>query len=292
MTPPIIAAINARKQSCDAIQLAAELAKGIGAPLEAATVLDYAPLGVDLAPHEVVLGDEYARIFRQASEQQPDVGFAENRLTGPSPPRVISELADELSAQLIAVGSTHTGRVGRILTGSTADRLLSGGSTPVAIAPRGYSDAEHRIGRIGVGFDGREEAHSALAYAADLARSLPASLSLLAVLPPPPVWSAETITGPLGFQDAVRADLESALERGSNGVEGIETETTLLEGDPASCLAGQSEELDLLVVGSRGYGPVGRTVLGDVASPLTRSTACPLIVVPRGWAGSPSEATG
>lgn len=283
MPAPIIAAINARKQSRDAIQLAAELAQAIGAPVEAATVLDYAPLGVDLEPYEVILGDEYARIFRQASEQQPDLGFAENRLTGPSPPRVISELAEELSAQLIAIGSTHTGRIGRILAGSTADRLLSGGSTPVAIAPRGYSEAEHRLSRIGVGFDGREEAQAALAFAARLARALSASLSLLAVLPPPPVWSAETITGPLGFQDAVQADLESALERGSNAVEGIETETTLLEGDPASCLAERSEELDLLVVGSRGYGPVGRTVLGDVASPLTRNAACPLIVIPRGW---------
>ncbi len=281
MAETIIAAIDASEESRDAIQLAGELSEGIGTDVEAVAVLDYGPLGTDLEPYEVMLRDEYKRIFHQASEQQPALRYAEHRLTGPSPPRIISELAEELSAQLVVIGSTHRGQIGRVLTGSVADRLLSGGSTPVAVAPRGYASAEHRIERIGVGFDGRAEAKAALGFAAGLAAALPASISLFAVLAPPPVWSAETITGPLGFQDAVRKDLELALDDGSESIEEIETETALLEGDPASRLAEQSERLDLLVVGSRGYGPLGRTLLGDVASPLTRTAGCPVIVVPR-----------
>jgi hypothetical protein len=40
--------------------------------------------------------------------------------------------------------------------------------------------------------------------------------------------------------------------------------------------------IDLLVVGSRSYGPVLRTMLGSVTAELTRSAPCPLLVFPRG----------
>ena len=38
----------------------------------------------------------------------------------------------------------------------------------------------------------------------------------------------------------------------------------------------------LLVVGSRGYGPLRRVLLGSVSTELVRSAPCPLIVTPRG----------
>jgi nucleotide-binding universal stress UspA family protein len=41
-------------------------------------------------------------------------------------------------------------------------------------------------------------------------------------------------------------------------------------------------ELDLLVTGSRGYGPVRAVVLGGVTGRLVREAACPLVIVPRG----------
>jgi nucleotide-binding universal stress UspA family protein len=53
------------------------------------------------------------------------------------------------------------------------------------------------------------------------------------------------------------------------------------EGDPADVLASRSHELDLLVVGSRGYGPVRHALLGGVSGELMRIAACPVLVVPR-----------
>jgi nucleotide-binding universal stress UspA family protein len=38
--------------------------------------------------------------------------------------------------------------------------------------------------------------------------------------------------------------------------------------------------LDLLVMGSRGYGPIGRVLLGGVSNRVIRSAACPVEVVP------------
>ena len=42
-----------------------------------------------------------------------------------------------------------------------------------------------------------------------------------------------------------------------------------------------AEHLDLLVVGSRAYGPSGRLLSGSTSLRLARRVACPLLVVPR-----------
>ena len=57
----------------------------------------------------------------------------------------------------------------------------------------------------------------------------------------------------------------------------------MLEGDTVEALAALDEhEVDLLVCGSRGYGPVRRVLLGRRAARLVRRAACPVVVVPRG----------
>jgi nucleotide-binding universal stress UspA family protein len=52
-------------------------------------------------------------------------------------------------------------------------------------------------------------------------------------------------------------------------------------GNPATILAAASAHFDLLVCGSRGYGPMRSVILGSLSRELTRSAACPLLVVPR-----------
>jgi nucleotide-binding universal stress UspA family protein len=54
---------------------------------------------------------------------------------------------------------------------------------------------------------------------------------------------------------------------------------------PAHELAAQSELVDLMVVGSRGYGPRAAVLLGSVTHTLLRKAACPVVVLPRGSRG-------
>ena len=61
-----------------------------------------------------------------------------------------------------------------------------------------------------------------------------------------------------------------------------ETDAILLKGEPAKALADAGGDLDLLVAGSRGYGPLHHVLLGSVSARLMRTCPCPLIVVPRG----------
>jgi hypothetical protein len=45
----------------------------------------------------------------------------------------------------------------------------------------------------------------------------------------------------------------------------------------------------LLVLGSRGYGPVRRVLLGSVSGELVRGAACPVLVVPRPGVRTPED---
>ena len=82
----------------------------------------------------------------------------------------------------------------------------------------------------------------------------------------------------------IRADAERVLtervERLSFRLRDVEA--TLYVGKPAEVLAGLSEIVDVMVVGSRGYGPLKAVLLGGVSGRVIRSAACPVIVVPRG----------
>jgi nucleotide-binding universal stress UspA family protein len=64
--------------------------------------------------------------------------------------------------------------------------------------------------------------------------------------------------------------------------EDVEIEPMVLDGEPAAELAAASPELDLLVCGSRGYGPLGAVMLGSVSKRLLHRVAAPLLVIPRG----------
>jgi nucleotide-binding universal stress UspA family protein len=55
----------------------------------------------------------------------------------------------------------------------------------------------------------------------------------------------------------------------------------LREGDPVSELVTASRDSGLLVVGSRGYGPLGAVLLGSVSTRVVEHAACPVMVVPR-----------
>lgn len=75
-----------------------------------------------------------------------------------------------------------------------------------------------------------------------------------------------------------------ASHRGALGRTGarVEAEGDLLGGPPAETLAAACKDgADLLVAGSRGYGPLARVPLGSVTTKLIGPTLCPVLVVPR-----------
>ena len=76
-----------------------------------------------------------------------------------------------------------------------------------------------------------------------------------------------------------RPHLRDAIEALGNGVP---VEIDAFVEDPADVLIRVSENLDLLVCGSRGYGPLRAVLLGGVSRRLAADARCPVIVLPRG----------
>lgn len=188
---------------------------------------------------------------------------------GESAAQLLHERAEESDAHLVVLGSSHTGRFGRVVPGATGERLLHGSPCAVAVVPRAHAGGT--IAGIGVAYDASPEADAALEHAIALARCLHARLELIGVVTPDPYEADESA-------HSVQVHLERALRELPFDVDGT---IVRLHGEPAEALASHSAHLDLLVTGSRGYGPLRSVIVGGVSGRLIRTAHCPVIVVPR-----------
>jgi nucleotide-binding universal stress UspA family protein len=95
---------------------------------------------------------------------------------------------------------------------------------------------------------------------------------------------AEPEVRTVGVGDAGTAESERAVDIARELAErhGAALEVrAVTDGNPAEELAAMAEHLDLLVLGSRAYGPSGRLLSGSTSTQLARRAPCPLLVVPR-----------
>ncbi len=213
---------------------------------------------------------------------------------GRHPADELGARAEEIGAALIVIGSSHRSPLGRVTLGSVGAALIHGAPCAVAVAPRGYAEREeHRMLRIAVAYDGGAESGVALATAASICARTRARLSVLTAAD----IAARGLSAPMptgggpaavvNEQRAMHSVLRSGLDRVP---EGLPVEGRLLLGSAAAEIAEAAAEEDLLVVGSRAHGALGRTVLGSVSTELIHRAECPVLVLPRGvglsdWGG-------
>jgi len=287
----IIIGVDESERSEDAIAFGNRIADAAKATVVVANAYPFsdAPSRASNARYRTALREDALITVRHARTKLEDVPEERTLLriiAEPSPAKALHQLAHAEHAALVVVGSTHTGRVGRVLPGSTGERLLHGSPCAVAVVPKGYRErAKQPIRRIGVAYDGTEEAKAALVGAAALARGLDAQLEVIGIatteyLTTPALLAAEDLAA---LQREVEEHVQESLDAAVAGLPaGVVAETVRLSGAPAPLLEDRSEQLDLLVMGSRGYGPLRSVVVGGVSGQLMRSAHCPVIVVPRG----------
>ena len=162
--------------------------------------------------------------------------------------RGLHELAEITEADLLVVGSSRHGLVGRVRLGDHTRAALNGAPCAVAVAPVGYGrESPPPMREIGVGYDGSPESQHALSVARKLAADFGSELSAFqAVSIPAYVYRAAP---PGSINDVVRRAREQIA-----GLGGVEPHAAY--GNPVEELTVYSSSLDLLVVGSRGYGPL------------------------------------
>src|ERR1019366_8905934 len=89
----------------------------------------------------------------------------------------LHELCEVIGADLLVVGSSRRGLMGRVLMGDDARAALNGAPCAIAIAPTGYSGQPVAMREIGVGYDGSPESEHAVAIARRIAAECGAKLS-------------------------------------------------------------------------------------------------------------------
>jgi nucleotide-binding universal stress UspA family protein len=303
MSKPIIAAIDPRREDVAPAALGALLSRLTGAPLVLAGAYS-----VDLSVDNAY--PDYTRALRLDTERALSRIAAAAEAAGVpvrttavpaegSPARALHEFAEDADAKVLVIGSSARGPIGRVLPSAVTDRLLHGAPCPVAVAPIGFSfeDAAVGPGLIGLAFTDTPAGYAALAMARTLAGPARARVRVITVAPPLDVLVTGSLSDSL-LKDVGRARHEAAAAVVRLGTEALPDNRSaggqILSGRPAEALAVASEDLGLLVCGSRGYGPLRTLLLGGTSHALVRKAACPVLVVPPGSAdhaaiGDPSS---
>jgi len=288
----ILIGFDGTPQGEDALALGHLLSRALEATPVVTTVVRHPRHGVEESDYEAALAEFSQPLFATARERLEGMEVVERPVVNDSRPAAIYELADWEKPSLIVIGSTRQGPVGRVVVGTLGGALLSGVPCGVAVAPGGYANGKRRLDRIGVAVDGASQSWRALSGAAALAARAQSPLQVLSVMEPPH-YVLGGLLSPLNrdqYREYKEKEWEGVYKEAARRVPGVSTEPKLLHGDPAEALAAAAQHLDLLVVGSRAYGPLKGTLLGSVSTKLMATAPCPVMVLPRGAGTQPLEA--
>jgi len=266
------------EEGLDAIHLGSDLASQLGGEITVACVVERGMLPPELTADR----EEWVRttgdLYEMARQALNDAEF-DFREAVESPVESLREIALDTGADLLILGSTHLGPLGRVWPGSVAERLTQNPPCPIVIAPTAYSRRPHPgISLIGVAYDGTRESREAVSVASEIAELVSAEVEVLGVAP-------DYVAGefPLGPLEPLRGETARRVERGLARLpREVRGEGEVLEGATAAALEERAVELDLLVIGSRGRGPLRSRVLGSISADVMRTAPCPVIVVPEG----------
>jgi nucleotide-binding universal stress UspA family protein len=145
------------------------------------------------------------------------------------------------------------------------------------------------ITKILVATDGSEHAGHALKYAIESAEKWDAQLIILSVIPP----LRPILPDPDGFVPTYLPQFEEELENAYKSIldeavnsvikeqPDIKVETRLEKGRPPDIIVkiARTENVDLIVMGSRGLGGITGSVLGSTSQAVVHSCTKPILIV-------------
>ncbi|QXJ27853.1 Universal stress protein UspA-related nucleotide-binding protein [Saccharolobus shibatae B12] len=136
--------------------------------------------------------------------------------------------------------------------------------------------------RILVGYDGSENAERALDFAIELASKFSARLFVVEVIDLTLFYNSGVLP-PLeatkSLEEKAKKDVKKAIEKAKS--KGVDAEGITLEGDPAHSILefAKDNQVDVIVIGSRGLSKVQRIFLGSVSNKIVQESKIPVIVV-------------
>jgi nucleotide-binding universal stress UspA family protein len=283
----IVVGYDGSEQADDALALAQQLRDPDGGRLVIACVFPFYrgfafPVGPALYA-TMLLDDAEATLRDAVAELDPGVPHVTRAIAESSPARALNDLAEAEDADVIVLGSTHSGTAARLAGRATVQRLLHGAPCAVAIAAPGQRSRRRVMRRIGVAYDASAEAREALERAYALAAAHHADVLVCRAVEMLQFGSSYVAT-----EDDAR--LRHSLERLARrqveeatamAPEGVSAGGAVSVGRPVPAILEGCGDVDLLVAGSRSYGPLRRALVGSTSLGLAAHADVPLLIVPR-----------
>ena len=282
----IVVGYDGSAQADDALALAQRLRDPDGgrliitavAPLASGVLLSSPDAHVQNLRDEALLELQHA-----ATKLRPDTPHELVPVGETSPARGLHRVAQEHDADLIVLGSTHRRRASVLAGRATVQRLMHGAPCAVAVAAPGQEWRFSAKPRLCVAYDASPEARAALDAAYRIARQLDGSVEVLrvrdALLPAFALTpAAASVPDDESSRRQAQAEVDEAAGRSPSEVVAF---GRVLDGGAISALLAAAQEADLLVTGSRAYGPLHRVLAGSTSIGLLTDGHVPVLVTPR-----------
>ena len=293
----ILLATDGSEDAALAARAAVDLAMGAGAELHVAHAWQAVPTTrFDAFVRASLLAEARELLEAQVAllgEAGADVAGAHLR-EGPAVDEVL-DLAGEIGADLVVVGSRGRGPVKRLILGSVSEGVVHHALRPVLVLRGG--DEAWPPKRVVAGDDGSEAAGRAASLAAGIGGLFGTKGLVLQAYPELPAADLEGRALDARMVDDELRQEERKLQERARQLEeylGVRPRVRLDVGDPAATLIGAAEELHegeqtLVAVGSRGLGPLGRARLGSVSTKVLRAAKGPVLICPNPPDSRPEE---
>ncbi|RUR03318.1 universal stress protein [Labedella endophytica] len=277
----------------DALELGAALADGLGVGLTVVSVArrSWGTPSISRVDTEFiewsrrVADEDLATARARLAERAPGRAVALRRVEGRSVPAALVAAAREVDATVIVLGSVADARLGQVVLGSTADRLVHSSPVPVAVAPRGYRAPTDGVERLTFAWSGDDTEMPSLTRLGNLVAPTQAHVRVVTFgLRRPAMFPPEV---GLDAEDEVFAGWREQVERSferlrAGGIVGPDTETLVAVGADWRAAVDDVDWTpgDVLVIGSKPAGPVARVFMGSSATKIVRHSPVPVVLLP------------
>jgi nucleotide-binding universal stress UspA family protein len=288
----IIAGFSSSRQGSAPLNLAAQLSRTTGEKVIATAIVERAlPPGIDSIEDEYqgYISAQAAASLQRVIEGTGGEGVSVTVHESTSIPMGLMELVDQHGADLVVVGSSSSGLLGRVALGSVTERLVHTAAVPVAIAPRGYPLSPVPIKRLTVAYGGAADAVGLIQSSAELAKQWSVALRIASFTVRPTTTfggSIEQSAENLVIQQWTRKTMDAALKQLNEARTAVAIPDVAVVigagidwGDAVDDIAWESG--DMLLLGSGAAGPMAQVFLGTAASKILRHAPVPVMILPK-----------
>jgi nucleotide-binding universal stress UspA family protein len=217
-------------------------------------------------------------------EQDPTRRLPEIRVShlhAVSPFEAIMERATQIQPDLIVMGTHGRTGIGRLLMGSTAEKVLRHApghvlTVKAAVQPRDPGDPRQILVPVDLS-DGSAQALDAARW---LARSTDTRLHLLHVVEPvPALHYAGNVENRFALDGNLRHQIEHSMQEWSGEIDGARWFVTEGHAPTEIARVARNTQADLVVMGTRGLTGLQHMLIGSVTERVCRTCETPVLVI-------------